>query len=247
MVPFLAQDSDFSEEDSDLSSNDESVESRTTLATSESEAIHLSSFSEVESPDESEPTHEPSGLTQPTLETSQSSSSLSISEPLQTTSHLLSSVSGLEHTEEPITPSQCTSNVLTYKLVGDNLDDTITPRFVRADTYRKKSVHYFNSYAIKDRIDFSHLSPVHPPPTCHPSPLYTAESLLPSISDDQVIRKNMSTLVGRIIVSHMDFFKTSFSDVVDWHITHKYYAEMSQRSEIVSYIYGSLSPLFQCP
>ena len=170
---------------------------------------------------------------------------MTISEPLQTTSHQLSSVSSLEPTEEPITPSQCTSNVLTYKLVGDNLDDTITPRFERADTYRKKSVHYFNSYAIKDRIDFSHLSPVHLP-TCHPSPLHIAESLLPSISDDQVIRRNMSTLIGRIIVSQMDFFKTSFSDVVDWHITHKYYAEMSQRSETVSYIYRSLSPLFQC-
>ena len=236
MVPVLAQDSD-------LSSNDESVESGTTLVTSESVAIHLSSFSEFESPDESEPTHEPSGLAHPTLETS--SSSLTISEPLQTTSHQLSSVSSLEPTEEPITPSQCTSNVLTYKLVGDNLDDTITPRFVRADTYRKKSVHYFNSYTIKDRIDFSHLLPVHLP-TCHPSPLHIAESLLPSLSDDQVIRRNMSTLVGRIIVSHMDSFKTSFSDVVDWHINHKYYAEMSQRSETVSYIYRSLSPLFQC-
>ena len=244
-VHVLAQDSESSEEDSGPSTDDESDESRTTVTTSGSEDIHLSPPSDFESPDESVLLHEPSdpacppsktcqpslSVTPVPISTASSTSTTSMSEP-----HQSSSISALDPTGGHTKSSPSTPSVSTYKLVGDNLDDTVTPRFARADSQGKKSLHYFNSYAIKDRIDFSHLSPF-TLPTCHPSPAYIAASLLPSVSDDQVIKRNMTTLVSRIIVSHMHFFNTSFADVVDWHITHKYYAEMSQKSKVVSYTF----------
>ena len=33
----------------------------------------------------------------------------------------------------------------------------------------------------------------------------------------------------------MEFFRFDFSDVLDLHIQHKYYEEMSKKSDIVSY------------
>ena len=40
-----------------------------------------------------------------------------------------------------------------YKLVGDNIDKVVKPRHMRID-HQAKSLHYFHSYAVKDRIDF---------------------------------------------------------------------------------------------
>ena len=44
----------------------------------------------------------------------------------------------------------------TYKLVGDNIDKVVKPRHMRIDS-QSRSLHYFHFYAVKDRIDFSHL------------------------------------------------------------------------------------------
>jgi len=44
-----------------------------------------------------------------------------------------------------------------YKIVFDNLDKTIKPRFMRAK-YQTKSLHLVHSFAMKNRIDFSEFS-----------------------------------------------------------------------------------------
>ena len=44
-----------------------------------------------------------------------------------------------------------------YKIVFDNIDKNIKPRFMRSD-FQTRSLHYVNSYAVKDRIDFSQFS-----------------------------------------------------------------------------------------
>ena len=44
-----------------------------------------------------------------------------------------------------------------YKEVGDNLDKNIRPSFQRL-SHQTKSIHYFYTLAVKDRIDFSDLS-----------------------------------------------------------------------------------------
>ncbi|KAL5484341.1 hypothetical protein EMCRGX_G020815 [Ephydatia muelleri] len=44
-----------------------------------------------------------------------------------------------------------------FRLVGDNLDKTIKPRNMRLSR-QSTFLHYFNVYAVKDRINFSHLN-----------------------------------------------------------------------------------------
>ena len=45
-----------------------------------------------------------------------------------------------------------------YRLCGDNIDKTVKPRYMRSDTHKTESIHYFHSYAAANRVDFSDLS-----------------------------------------------------------------------------------------
>ena len=64
-----------------------------------------------------------------------------------------------------------------------------------------------------------------------------ANSILPSIHDDDAINKrNIATPVSRVLVSHLKFFKLTFEDVVEQHFHHPYYAEMSMKSIVVSFM-----------
>ena len=120
---------------------------------------------------------------------------------------------------------------LPFKIVGDNIDKNIRPRYVRSNA-QSTSIHYFHSYALRDRIDFQTLS--HQQPSCClPSQQDLAESILPSTTDDEMLRNNVIVIVSRILVQYIDFFNKSFADVVQWHIKHKYYKEMSTKSEVV--------------
>lgn len=65
-------------------------------------------------------------------------------------------------------------------------------------------------------------------------------SLLPSPEDDVAVTKNFSTLVARILCSNIDFCKLTFDGVVDWHIRHEYYEEMSTKSQVVSLYFALL-------
>ena len=94
-----------------------------------------------------------------------------------------------------------------------------------------KSLHYFNSFALQNRVDFSVLSNTRPGLS---SSRHVTSSLLPSVEDDGALRANFITLVSRILVVHMPFFQFSFENVVDWHIKHKYYNEMCSKSVVVS-------------
>ena len=38
-----------------------------------------------------------------------------------------------------------------FKIVGDNIDKTVRPRHMRSDR-QAESLHYFHSYAVKDRV-----------------------------------------------------------------------------------------------
>ena len=67
----------------------------------------------------------------------------------------------------------------TYSLVGDNIDKSIKPSYMRVD-FRNKTLHYF---AASDRIDASGLS-LTPPRAPALTPKACAASLLPSTDDD---------------------------------------------------------------
>lgn len=123
--------------------------------------------------------------------------------------------------------------LLGYKLVGDNIDKGTKARYMRNDKYRDQSLHYFNFLAVQNRIDFTDYPDIQPD-TCLDHPERRAKFLLPSQQDDATLRRNISILVSRVLAEHMPFFKYTFEDVVDWHIQHQYYSEMSSKSVVVS-------------
>ena len=122
-----------------------------------------------------------------------------------------------------------------YKLVGDNIDKGVKARYMRADKYHNKSLHYFHSYAVASRIDFSKFSNVKPA-TCLNSPPKRVLQLLPTKEDDRVLRNNFITLVSRVLVENIPFFKETFDGIVTWHIQHKYSSEMAKKSHVVSHL-----------
>ena len=133
-----------------------------------------------------------------------------------------------------------------YRLCGDNIDKTVKQRYMRFDAHKTKSLHYFHSYAVANRIDFSFLSEMTPPlPSVNIQQL--AISLLPSPEDDVALRNNFATLISRILFENMDFFKFTFDGVIKWHIKHEFYDQMSRKSDVVSMaIYSAvfLGPIF---
>ena len=44
-----------------------------------------------------------------------------------------------------------------FKLVGDNIDKNIRPSEQRIDR-QTRSLHYFHSFAVRDRVNFSNTS-----------------------------------------------------------------------------------------
>lgn len=55
-------------------------------------------------------------------------------------------------------------------------------------------------------------------------------SLLPSTNDISEIKHLFEIHVSRIVVEHIPFMKSAFSVTVPWHIQHKYYKEMGEKS-----------------
>lgn len=49
-----------------------------------------------------------------------------------------------------------------YKLVGDNIDMSVKARYVQVGVSRNRSLHYFHTFAVKNRVDLRHLPDVHP-------------------------------------------------------------------------------------
>lgn len=117
-----------------------------------------------------------------------------------------------------------------FKIVGDNLDKYVKPRFMRINK-QSQSLNYFNSYAVKDRIDLTSFSNFKPFIDID----VNVADLLPSSDVHSQVVKNMAVLVARILVDNMAVFKFYFGDVVERHILHKYSDEMSKKSEVVRF------------
>ena len=118
-----------------------------------------------------------------------------------------------------------------YKIVGDNVDKSINPRYYRTDQL-KTDCHYYHLYAVKNRIDFTHLSDQQP----HHVPITAAretDKFLPSTSDDEALQTTFKIYVARVLITHCAFFETSFSDLSVHHIPHIYSQEMSNKSNVV--------------
>lgn len=121
-----------------------------------------------------------------------------------------------------------TNEVPSFKIVGDNIDKYVKPREMRINA-QAKSLNYFNSYAIKGRINVSELEDL---PCCPDFRSFESEKLLPTKQDLEVIETNFVILIQRVLKKHFSFFKTFCSKVVK-HIKHRYYKERAQKSEVV--------------
>ena len=116
-----------------------------------------------------------------------------------------------------------------YQLVGDNLDKGVRARYMRSQSHHDQSLHYFNSFAVYNRIDFSSY------PDIHPSTCFDIEqNQLPSRDDDDILRESIATIISRVLTDNMPFFRMTFDDVILWHMKHKYYSQMSKKYIVMS-------------
>ena len=118
-----------------------------------------------------------------------------------------------------------------FVVVGDNIDKTVRARHQTLNS-RNRSLHYFNSYAVLDRRDLSHLSEHHTLPDLH---TYDVTELLPSPTDFEKVLEDFAILVGRMLTMHVPGFE-SYKCYSIQHIQHRYYAEMRKKSDVVSCI-----------
>ena len=93
-----------------------------------------------------------------------------------------------------------------------------------------KSLHYFHSYAVHDRIDVSDLSDDQPKNDIQSLPVTT---FVPSADDCTTLRSNYIFLVARVIVDKLPYFSDLHKCVVQ-HIPHRHSKAMEQKSKIVS-------------
>ena len=131
------------------------------------------------------------------------------------------------------TPSTLTPSTWAgFKIVGDNIDKNVQPRFMRLDM-QTRSLHYFHAYAVKDRVDLSSFSDT----VLSTSPLSEDElfnQILPSADDYERLSENFATLISRCLVNKIPFFSHNFKKATVKHIPHSHSDEMSQKSTIVS-------------
>ena len=108
-----------------------------------------------------------------------------------------------------------------YKIVFDNLDKTIKPRFMGAD-YQAK-LHFVHSYATKNRIDFSKFSDEIP-----------TEVNIWDIIPNEVDYPSLKWFCYRMIVEqHIPFLGSDYERLPLQHTPHKFSKEMSKKSEVV--------------
>ena len=138
------------------------------------------------------------------------------------------SSSSSDDTASESEPPILNSQFLTYKLIGDNIDKCVRPRHVRSDS-QARSLHYFHTYAVRDRINVSHLDDQHSVPLLSD---IDVTSVLPTTEDEKALKDLYCIHVARVLKRHMKFF-SSLGEDLERHILHEYSSEMSQKSDVV--------------
>ena len=136
----------------------------------------------------------------------------------------------------PIKPNGCTtpdnvqysgnSDWKGFIVVGDNIDKNVHARHQTID----QSLHYFNSYAVRDRCNFSNFAEHHCPPDLA---TYDVSEFLPSKADFDTLIRHFSIFVARLLTTYVPGFAV-FKSLCIPHIKHKYTFEMCQKSDVVS-------------
>lgn len=113
-----------------------------------------------------------------------------------------------------------------YKLVFDNIDKNVRPRHMRSDN-QTRSLHYVQSYAVKDRVNYDSFSSEVPT-------IVNVFDVLPTEEDYKCLKMNFAILVSRMIVKYIPYFASDYSGLPVKHIPHEHSTEMGTKSEIVS-------------
>ena len=110
-----------------------------------------------------------------------------------------------------------------FKVVIDNIDMTRHQTFER----QTKSIHYVNSYAVRDRIDLSSYCTTEVTNT-----ELSVKSLLPTEDDRKCILTNFAVLAARILCESIPALQ-EIPDLSTRHIIHMHSEEMNSKSDIV--------------
>ena len=117
----------------------------------------------------------------------------------------------------------------TFRIVGDNCD--IHQKASRPSlTQRDQDHHWFNIYAVKDRVLGLHLADDQAIANISNLPL---AAFLPHVEDCIAIRKEFIVLVARVLIRYIPWFEC-LQPVISDHIPHEYMDIMASKSEIVS-------------
>ena len=167
---------------------------------------------------------------------SESEAEQSSGEPLSPPSSTAADQNSRVQVGEPEVSAQNVAFSPTFKIVGDNIDKKVKPRYMREDR-QAQMLNNFHLYAVRDRVDTSNLS--EELPSLRAFEELTIHDILPSCDDRDKMLKNYVTLFARIITAEIPFFK-QFQDAVPVHIGHEHSREMERKSEVVSSTFFTL-------
>ena len=94
-----------------------------------------------------------------------------------------------------------------FKIVGDNLDKLVKSRYMRLNK-QNRSLNFFNSFAVKDRINLSSFSSFNSSIDLN----VNLDDILPSATTHLMLTNNITVLVSRILVKRIPTFKLHFED-----------------------------------
>ncbi|XP_066924970.1 uncharacterized protein [Clytia hemisphaerica] len=114
---------------------------------------------------------------------------------------------------------------VSLQFIGDNLDAEVNPSH-QTLTNKNKSFHWFNMFAIKEKVNGSHLSNVRTREMKDVAP----EEFLPTKQDLKKVEKEFIIIAARILVKYIPSMSV-FKDVIVHHIDHQYSEEMAKKSE----------------
>ena len=115
-----------------------------------------------------------------------------------------------------------------YKMVFDNIDMNVYPRHMTSDK-QTRSLHYVQSYVVKDRVNYDNLSNKLPTEVC-------VFDILPTNEDYEFLKRNFAILLSRVIVKFIPYFTSDHNKLLTKHIPHEHSTEMATKSEIESVI-----------
>lgn len=117
---------------------------------------------------------------------------------------------------------------LLTRIVGDNVDLEQRAR-IQSHKTTNKSLHWFQIYAVKDRVTSDKSLSDHPQKSL--ADLQMRE-FLPTQDVHSSLLNDFTIIIPRILIQYLPAYKP-FMKAVNFHIPHAHSAEMLQKSEVV--------------